>query len=189
MKSAISSLTGGFLLAALLVYFVLCIQFRSFLIPAITMTTVPMGLVGVILILALTKTYFSIQAAIGSIFVIGVSVSHGVLLIDCILQYLKVMDIDQAILAGAKERMRPIIMTSLASILGVLPMAIGLGRGAEANIPLGRAVIGGQIMSTLLNFYIVPCLIKAVFSRSSSKEFSIKQKSSDTTCTSCQSSF
>lgn len=64
----------------------------------------------------------------------------------------------EAILNGAKARLRPITMTSLASILGLLPMALGMGTGSEANIPLGRAVIGGQIVSTLLNFFVVPCL-------------------------------
>ena len=163
MKSAVGSLGGGFLLAAALVYLVLCIQFRSFLLPAITMTTVPMGLVGVFMILAATNTYFSIQAAIGAIFVIGVAVSHGVLLIEYIMEKSKHEPVDLAILNGAKARLRPIAMTSLASILGLLPMAFGMGRGSEANIPLGRAVIGGQIMSTLLNFYIVPCLFRAAY--------------------------
>ena len=163
MKSAVGSLGAGFLLAAALVYLVLCVQFRSFLLPAITMTTVPMGLVGVLMILAITGTYFSIQAAIGAIFVIGVAVSHGVLLIEYIMEKSKHEPVDVAILHGAKARLRPIAMTSLASILGLLPMAFGMGRGSEANIPLGRAVIGGQIMSTLLNFYIVPCLFRAAY--------------------------
>jgi len=163
MNSAVGSLGGGFLLAAALVYLVLCVQFRSFLLPAITMTTVPMGLVGVFMILAATHTYFSIQAAIGAIFVIGVAVSHGVLLIEYIMEKSRHEPVDLAILNGAKARLRPIAMTSLASILGLLPMAFGMGRGSEANIPLGRAVIGGQIMSTLLNFYIVPCLFRAAY--------------------------
>jgi multidrug efflux pump subunit AcrB len=163
MNSAVGSLGAGFLLAAVLVYLVLCVQFRSFLLPAITMTTVPMGLVGVFVMLAVTRTYFSIQAAIGAIFVIGVAVSHGVLLIEYIMEKSHHFPVDVAILQGAKARLRPIAMTSLASILGLLPMALGMGRGSEANIPLGRAVIGGQIMATLLNFYIVPCLFRAAY--------------------------
>jgi multidrug efflux pump subunit AcrB len=140
------------------------VQFRSFLLPGIIMTTVPMGMVGVIVTLALWPTYFSIQAAIGCIFVIGVAVSHGVLLIEYILECSKhEPDVDRAILIGAKARLRPITMTSLASILGLLPMAFGLGRGSEANIPLGRAVIGGQVLSTLLNFYLVPALFRMLY--------------------------
>jgi multidrug efflux pump subunit AcrB len=122
-----------------------------------------MGLVGVFVMLAVTRTYFSIQAAIGAIFVIGVAVSHGVLLIEYIMEKSHHFPVDVAILQGAKARLRPIAMTSLASILGLLPMALGMGRGSEANIPLGRAVIGGQIMATLLNFYIVPCLFRAAY--------------------------
>jgi multidrug efflux pump subunit AcrB len=164
MNEAVGSLGGGFLLAAFLVYMILVVQFRSFLLPGIIMTTVPMGMVGVILILALTKTYFSIQAAIGCIFVIGVAVSHGVLLVEYILERSKIdATVDEAIIKGAMARLRPIAMTSLASILGLLPMAFGMGQGAEANIPLGRAVIGGQILSTLLNFYLVPALFRMFY--------------------------
>jgi multidrug efflux pump subunit AcrB len=164
MKEAVGSLGGGFLLAAVLVYLIMVVQFRSFLLPAIIMTTVPMGMVGVIIIMSLWKTYFSIQAAIGCIFVIGVAVSHGVLLVEYILECSKhEPDVDKAIVTGAMARLRPITMTSLASILGLLPMAFGMGQGAEANIPLGRAVIGGQILSTLLNFYLVPCLFRALY--------------------------
>lgn len=166
MKSAVGSLGGGFLLAAVLVYLILVVQFRSFLLPSIMMTTVPMGMVGVIMILAMTHTYFSIQAAIGCIFVIGVAVSHGVLLVEYILERTHIdRTVDEAIINGAKARLRPITMTTLASILGLLPMALGWGRGSEANIPLGRAVIGGQIMATLLNFYLVPALFRVLYGK------------------------
>jgi multidrug efflux pump subunit AcrB len=164
MNRAVGSLGGGFLLAAVLVYLILVVQFRSFMLPAIIMTTVPMGMVGVIVSLAIWPTYFSIQAAIGCIFVIGVAVSHGVLLIEYILECTKhEKDVDLAILTGAMARLRPIAMTSLASILALLPMAFGMGHGSEANIPLGRAVIGGQILSTLLNFYLVPALFRMFY--------------------------
>jgi multidrug efflux pump subunit AcrB len=164
MKQAVGSLGGGFLLAAVLVYLILVVQFKSFLLPGIIMTTVPMGMVGVIVILTLTHTYFSIQAAIGCIFVIGVAVSHGVLLVEYILERTKIdANIDEAILNGAMARLRPILMTSLASILGLVPMALGVGQGSEANIPLGRAVIGGQILATLLNFYLVPAMFRTFY--------------------------
>jgi multidrug efflux pump subunit AcrB len=166
MDSAVAKMAGGFILAALLVYLIMVAQFRSFLLPAIIMTTVPMGLTGVIILLALTGTYFSIQAAIGCIFVIGVAVSHGVLLIEYILECThNNPNLDEAIFEGARARLRPILMTSLASILALLPMAFGLGQGAEANIPLGRAVIGGQILSTLLNFYLVPALFRMLYTQ------------------------
>jgi multidrug efflux pump subunit AcrB len=123
-------------------------------------------MVGVVIVLSAWHTYFSIQAAIGCIFVIGVAVSHGVLLVEYILERTHMDDtIEKAIIEGAKARLRPIAMTSLASILGLLPMAFGMGQGAEANIPLGRAVIGGQILATLLNFYLVPAMFRMFYKK------------------------
>lgn len=170
MHSSIQSLGWGFLFAACLVYFILVVQFESFLFPAIIMTNIPLGIVGVIVMLATTRTYFSIQAAIGCIFVIGVSVSHSVLLLEYILEKVKEHgESDEAIVKASMARLRPILMTSLASILGLLPMALGHGQGAEANIPLGRAVIGGQILSTFLNFYLLPCLYRQLAKRRNKK--------------------
>jgi multidrug efflux pump subunit AcrB len=161
MNRAVGSLGGGFLLAAVLVYLILVAQFRSFMLPAIIMATVPMGMVGIILMLSLTHTYFSVQAAIGAIFMIGIAVANGVLLIEFILHHAaEAADLDQGIIAASKIRLRPILMTSLASILGLVPMAIGIGHGSEANIPLGRAVIGGQLLSTALTLFVVPMLFR-----------------------------
>ncbi len=161
MNKSVGSLGGGFLLAAVLVYLILVVQFKSFGIPLIIMITVPMGMVGIILMLFLTKTYFSIQAAIGAIFMIGIAVANGVLLIEFILHKAAHEGMnDHSIVSGAKARLRPILMTSLASVLGLVPMAIGLGHGAEANIPLGRSVIGGQLLSVTLTLFVVPILVK-----------------------------
>jgi multidrug efflux pump subunit AcrB len=155
-------LGGGFILAAILVYLILVVQFRSFLLPLIIMASVPLGLVGIMFMLVLTKTYFSIQAAIGAIFMIGIAVANGVLLIEFINYHTKENgNINQGIVTGAKARLRPIIMTSLAAILGLVPMAIGLGHGSEANIPLGRAVIGGQLVSMILTLFVVPVLYRS----------------------------
>jgi len=161
MDEAVGSLSGGFLLAVVLVYLILVIQFRSFKLPGIIMATVPLGMVGIVLMLVITKTYFSIQAAIGAIFMIGIAVANGVLLIEFILHKMDETDsIEIAIVSAAKARLRPILMTSLASMLGLIPMALGIGHGSEANIPLGRAVIGGQLVSTTLTLFIVPVLFK-----------------------------
>ena len=112
--------------------------------------------------LVLTNTYFSIQAAIGAIFMIGIAVANGVLLIEFITHHTKQTDyLNQGIIAGAKARLRPILMTSFAAILGLVPMAIGFGHGSEANIPLGRAVIGGQLVSMLLTLFVVPVLYRS----------------------------
>lgn len=159
MKNAVSDLGGGFVLAAVLVYLILVVQFRSYLLPSIIMASVPLGLIGVILMLVITKTYFSIQAAIGAIFMIGIAVANGVLLIEFISHHVRSNShFESGIVAGAKVRLRPILMTSMAAILGLVPMAIGVGHGAEANIPLGRAVIGGEFVSTILTLFIVPVL-------------------------------
>jgi CzcA family heavy metal efflux pump len=169
MKKAVMSLGGGFLLAAALVYLILVVQFRSFLLPLIIMVSVPLGLVGIVLMLVLTDTYFSIQAAIGAIFMIGIAVANGVLLIEFISYHTKAnTDLNTAIITGAKVRLRPILMTSLAAILALIPMAIGLGKGSEANIPLGRAVIGGQLLSTLLTLFVMPVLYRVLMHRSQS---------------------
>ncbi|MDR3491395.1 MAG: efflux RND transporter permease subunit [Gammaproteobacteria bacterium] len=171
MKNSVKSLAGGFLLAAILVYLILVVQFRSFLLPLIIMTSVPLGLVGIVFMLIVTHTYFSIQAAIGAIFMIGIAVANGVLLIEFMTHHTKLHGhIDQGIVSGAKARLRPILMTSLAAILGLVPMAIGLGHGAEANIPLGRAVIGGQLLSTLLTLFVVPILYRLMIKMHHPKE-------------------
>jgi multidrug efflux pump subunit AcrB/outer membrane protein TolC len=169
MRSAVNSLGGGFLLAAVLVYLILVVQFRSFMIPAVVMITVPMGLVGIVVMLAATHTYFSIQAAIGAIFMIGIAVANGVLLIEFIIHHVREKELRVGIIEASKARLRPILMTSLASILGLVPMAIGLGHGAEANIPLGRSVIGGQLLSTTLTLFIVPILFQMIHRRSVKK--------------------
>lgn len=161
MKNSIKLLGGGFLLAAALVYLILVVQFRSFVLPSIIMISVPLGLIGIVLMFVLTKTYFSVQAAIGAIFMIGIAVANGVLLIEFIAHHTRENShFESGIIAGAQARLRPILMTSLAAILGLVPMAIGYGHGAEANIPLGRAVIGGQLFSTLLTLFIVPIIYR-----------------------------
>ena len=161
MKRAVGSLGGGFLLAVVLVYLILVIQFRSYLLPSIILSTIPLGLVGIVIMLAVTHTYFSIQAAIGAIFMIGIAVANGVLLIEFIVHHHEQGgDADEAVVKGSMARLRPILMTSLASIFGLIPMAVGYGHGAEANIPLGRAVIGGQLVSVTLTLFVVPILYR-----------------------------
>jgi multidrug efflux pump subunit AcrB len=167
MNDSVKQLSIGFLLSIVLVYLILVTQFRSFIIPFIMMLTVPMGMVGIIFMFVLTNTYYSLQAGIGTIFLVGIAVSNGVLLIEFILHKLEHegLPLDQAIIDGAKARLRPIMMTSLASMLGLVPMAIGFGKGSEANIPLGRAVIGGQLLSTFLTLFVLPTIFRFVYLR------------------------
>jgi multidrug efflux pump subunit AcrB len=171
MLESFQELGMGFLLAIVLVYLVLLAQFRSFRDPLVIILSVPMGLMGVIGILLLTGTTFNIQSFLGTIFIVGIAVSHAILLIE----FAKQREAEgvvrsEAIVQAATIRLRPILMTSLAAILALLPMAIGFGQGAEANIPLARAVVGGLTVSTLLTLLIVPVLYSLVGGQSHRQE-------------------
>lgn len=166
MNSTMKALGGGFLLAAFFVYLIFVAQFRSFSLPAIIIASVPLGFVGVVLTFLATGTYFSIQAAIGAILMVGIAVANGVLLVEFFVSYGdRGASLEESILRGSQARLRPILMTSLASILGLMPMAMGLGRASEANVPLGRAVVGGQLLSTLLTLFLVPVLYALIAGR------------------------
>jgi hydrophobe/amphiphile efflux-1 (HAE1) family protein len=147
------------ILALLLVYMVMAAQFKSLIDPVIIMFSVPMGFPGVILILFLTNTTLSTASLMGIIMMFGIVVSNGVLLVD----YTNVLRrrgiaLQLAVITAARTRLRPILMTSLATIFGLLPMAIGLGTGGETNAPLARAVVGGLSVSTLLTVFLIPTL-------------------------------
>jgi CzcA family heavy metal efflux pump len=145
------------ILALVLVYMVMAAQFKSLIDPFIIMFSVPMGFPGVIVILFLTGTTLSTTSMMGIIMMLGIVVSNGVLLVD----YTNVLRRQgqaprEAVMLAARTRLRPILMTSLATVVGLLPMAIGLGTGAETNAPLARAVVGGLSMSTLLTLFLIP---------------------------------
>jgi CzcA family heavy metal efflux pump len=166
MKRSVGDLGGGFVLAAVLVYLILVVQFRSFLVPATVLAVIPFGACGIVTLFAVTGTHFSVQGAIGAIFMIGIAVANGVLLVEFIAHCrADGHSLEEAVIEGAAARLRPILMTSLASMLGILPMALGLGHGAEANVPLARAVIGGQATATVLILLFLPWLYRAVARR------------------------
>jgi multidrug efflux pump subunit AcrB len=147
------------ILAIMLVYMVMAAQFKSLIDPFIIMFAVPLGLPGVILILLLTNTTLSTTSFMGVIMMLGIVVSNGVLLVD----YTNVlrrrgMVLRDAVVLAARTRLRPILMTSLATVFGLLPMAIGFGTGGETNAPLARAVIGGLSVSTMLTLFLIPAL-------------------------------
>ena len=159
MTGSLSLVGGGFVLAVVLVYLLLVVQFRSWSVPMIIISAVPLGLSGIVIMFFFTNTYFSIQAAMGAIFLIGIGVSNSVLLLEFILKRIELgTPFEVAIIEGAQARLRPIMMTALAAIMGLIPMAIGLGKGAEANVPLGRAVVGGQLIGVPLMLIMVPVL-------------------------------
>ncbi len=146
-------------LAMLLVYMVMAAQFKSLVDPFIIMFSIPLGLAGVFLILLLTDTTISTTSMMGVIMMLGIVVSNGVLLVD----YTNVLRrrgkaLREAVVLGARTRLRPILMTSLATVFGLMPMALGLGTGGETNAPLARAVVGGLSVSTVLTLFLIPTL-------------------------------
>ena len=151
------------ILALALVYMVMAAQFKSLIDPFIIMFSVPMGFPGVILILFLTNTTLSTTSMMGIIMMLGIVVSNGVLLVD----YTNVLRrrglaLADAVITASRTRLRPILMTSLATVFGLLPMAIGWGTGGETNAPLARSVVGGLSVSTLLTLFLVPTMYMIV---------------------------
>jgi CzcA family heavy metal efflux pump len=159
MRESFTGLGFGFLMAVALVYLVMVAQFRSFLDPLIILFAVPLGIVGVVAILLLTGTTLNIQSYIGTIFMVGIAVSNSVLLVE-FANRLRAQGtpIHEAVVQASGIRLRPILMTSLAAIVALLPMAFQIGTGAEANVPLARAVVGGLAASTVLTLFVVPAL-------------------------------
>jgi hydrophobic/amphiphilic exporter-1 (mainly G- bacteria), HAE1 family len=146
------------ILAVVLVYAVMASQYESLRDPFIIMFSVPLAAIGVVLALKLTGTTFSLQAYIGVIMLAGIVVSNAILLVDYtnILRRRDYMPLRQAVETAGRTRLRPILMTTLATILGLVPMSLGIGEGAELQAPLARVVIGGLTASTLITLVVVP---------------------------------
>lgn len=159
MQRAYADLAGGLLLAVVLVFLVQAANFQSWLLPLNAMAALPVALAGSALGLWVTGTPLSVPAMMGMIMVIGVSTANSVLITSFARDRLLAGDTPvQAALAAAGTRLRPVLMTALAMIVGVLPMALGLGEGSEQNAPLGRAVVGGLTLGLLGTLVLVPLL-------------------------------
>jgi multidrug efflux pump subunit AcrB len=159
MQESFSSLAGGLALAAILVYLLMVPLFRSFAGPLVIMFTVPLGLIGVLVTLFLTGTTLNVQSEMGVIFLVGIVVSNGVLLVDFANKLRREgVHVREAAIRAAATRFRPILMTFLATSLDLLPLALGLGKGNEMITPLARAVVGGLITATGLTLFVVPAL-------------------------------
>jgi hydrophobe/amphiphile efflux-1 (HAE1) family protein len=158
-REAFSSLKFTSLLAIILVYMVMASQFRSLLDPFIIMFSVPLGMIGVIWALFLTRTTLNVTSFMGIIMMVGIVVSNGVLLVEYMNELRRHgLGVREAVITGGRTRLRPILMTSLTTLVGLLPMALGIGTGSEANAPLARAVIGGLAVSTALTLLLIPTL-------------------------------
>ena len=158
MESAFSRLGLGIVFAALLVYLLMVVNFQSFRYPFIIITALPGALCGMVWMLFLTGTTFSIPSLMGAIMSVGVATANSILLISFAKDQLPMVggSAYEAALEAGRSRLRPIIMTAIAMIIGMLPMSLGLGEGGEQNAPLGRAVIGGLLMATFTTLLFVP---------------------------------
>jgi multidrug efflux pump subunit AcrB len=158
-RESFASLRFAALMALALVYMILASQFKSLLDPLVIMFSVPLGVSGVFIALWLTGTTLNVNSFMGIIMMVGIVVSNGVLLVD----FARVLrergrPLLEATVEAGKTRLRPILMTTIATIAGLLPMALGIGEGSETNMPLARAVIGGLTVSTFFTLFLIPAL-------------------------------
>jgi hydrophobic/amphiphilic exporter-1 (mainly G- bacteria), HAE1 family len=166
MHESFSSFGFGLSLAVVLLYLVMVAQFKSFLDPFIIMFAVPMGLIGVIWTLWLTTTTLNIESFMGIIVMVGIVVSNSILLVDFANERRRGgQDLRRAVIESARIRMRPILMTALATVAGLMPIALKIGEGSEASAPLARAAVGGLVVSTALTLILVPCIYEFFYGR------------------------
>lgn len=160
MRDTFYNLGVGLILASLLIYFLMAALFKSYITPLVIMSAVPLGLIGVILMLYITNTAINVQSLLGVIFMVGIVVSNTVLLVDFAqgIRNESKRTPTEAIVEAASVRVRPVVMTALAAFFALLPMALAVERGSEANAPLGRAVIGGLLAGLVTTLFVVPVL-------------------------------
>jgi len=158
MNSSFNGLSSGLVFAIVLVYLLMVVNFQSWLDPFIILMALPGALAGIVWILFLTGTTLSVPALIGSIMCVGVATANSILVVSFANEQRTTRDARGAALAAGMTRLRPVLMTALAMVLGMLPMALGLGEGGEQNAPLGRAVIGGLVLATLTTLMFVPVM-------------------------------
>ncbi len=157
MMDTFGDLALALLLAIILVYAVMAVQYESFFSPFVIMFSVPTAIIGIILSLLLTGRALSVPAFIGMIMLVGVAVSNAIVFVDYLKQQIdKGMDRDEAIVETGRVRLRPILMTAFSTILAMVPLALGMGEGGEYQAPLATVVIGGLLISTLITLVLVP---------------------------------
>lgn len=157
LESSIDDLVLAFILAIILIYLVMAAQFESLKYPFVIMFTVPLMIIGVAIALTSTRTPISLTVIIGIIVLAGIVVNNAIVIVDYINQKKeRGLNPHEAIVLSVKDRARPILMTALTTILGLIPLALGIGEGTEINQPMGITVIGGLISSTFLTLYVIP---------------------------------
>jgi multidrug efflux pump subunit AcrB len=167
MNQSFRSFAIGLSLAVVLLYLILVAQFRSFKDPFLIMLAIPMGFIGVMLILPLTHTTLNVMSLMGVLMLVGIAASNSILIVE-FAHRLEEQQIpmEDAVISSCRVRLRPILMTSLATIIGMVPMALKLGTGSEQYAPLARTLIGGLTSSVLLTVFIVPAAYMIVHRRS-----------------------
>jgi multidrug efflux pump subunit AcrB len=169
MNQTLTNLGAGMLVAVLVIYLLLSANFQSLRLAFVVLSTVPAVVCGVLFVLLLTGTTLNIQSFMGAIMAIGVAVANAILLITFAEEYRRAGNTAVASgIQGAKTRLRPILMTSMAMIAGMIPMAFGLGEGGQQTAPLGRAVIGGLFFATAVTLLILPVVFAMVQGRAKS---------------------
>ncbi len=165
MDESFEGLFFALLIAAMLVYMVMASQFESFTSPLIIMFSIPFSIIGLVAALLATNTTFNLLAFVGAILLVGLVVNNAIVLIDYINTLRKRgLPLRDAIIQAGRTRLKPILMTTTTTVLGLLPMAIGIGTGSELQAPLGRAVVGGLTTSTLITLVLIPTLYWVVHS-------------------------
>jgi multidrug efflux pump subunit AcrB len=164
MRASFSSFTLGLSLAVVLLYLILVAQFQSFIDPFIILVAVPPGLAGVIVTLWATSTTLNVMSLMGVVMLVGIAVSNSILIVE-FTRHLRQegMAVRDAVALACRVRLRPVLMTSLATIIGLLPMALKLGAGSESYAPLARAILGGLSVSVALTVFLVPAAYVLVY--------------------------
>ncbi|HRG08162.1 MAG TPA: efflux RND transporter permease subunit, partial [Cyclobacteriaceae bacterium] len=162
-QESVDNLTFALILSIVLVYMVLASQFESLLHPFTILLTIPFAVVGAILAFYILGMPLNMMGYIGIILLGGIAVNNSIMIVDCINQNKENgMPLRAAILDAAERRLRPIMMTTMTTILGLLPLTLGFGEGAALRAPIAIAVIGGMVTSTLLTLIIIPCYYESI---------------------------
>jgi len=166
MNTSFLSFGLGLILAVVLVYLILVAQFKSFIDPLLILLAVPPGIVGVLIVLPLTGTTLNVMSLMGIVMMAGIVVSNSILIVEFTHRLMEDgLPLREAVQTACRVRLRPILMTSLATIFGLIPMALKLGTGSEAYAPLARAIIGGLLASLVMTVFIVPAAFYIVYRR------------------------
>jgi multidrug efflux pump subunit AcrB len=179
MQSSFLGLEFGLVMSVVLVYLLIVVNFQSWLDPFIIITALPGALAGILWMLFVTHTTINVPALTGAVMCIGVATANSILLISFARERMdEGMDPIRAAIEAGYTRMRPVIMTALAMIIGMVPLATGFGEGGEQNAPLGRAVIGGLLFATVATLFFVPVVFSIFHGRRLKRASSTQEQTS-----------